>query len=118
MFGRTDSAALEAYYGSLCADDQRAVEALCARGADLEQERHVVHCVEVPNARAAATVAALGAQWASSIAPPTEADPGWYVAFERYDRVLSATNVNADRHLFEVIASVHRGRYDGWEVEV
>ena len=43
---------------------------------------------------------------------------GWFVIFERHDRVLTPVNIMADRSLFENMAEVHHGIYDGWEVSL
>jgi len=113
MFGFPDEVQLT--YEGLCADDRQLVDALSSCGADLDEARHVLHYIEVETEVTAMKVADLGAQWAASISPPTQDDETWFVVFEREDRVLSPTNILADRHLFETLASVFDGIYEGWE---
>lgn len=102
-------------YKSLCEEDYDLVQALESCGADLTEPRHVLHYVEVIDELTAARLAQLGAQWRASVSPPTELEETWFVVFEREDRVLSPTNIVADRHLFETMAAVFDGGYEGWE---
>lgn len=105
-------------YAHLIEEDRQLVDALESCGADLNQPRHVLHYVECRTETMAIRMSELGADWDVSISPPTEDDDTWFVVFERSDRVLTATNILSDRHLFEMMASVHRSTYEGWEASV
>lgn len=102
-------------FDNLCEEDRDLVRALEGCGADLSAPRHVLHYIETRTEAMAIRMAELGAAWDVSISPPTEDDDTWFVVFEREDRVLTPTNILADRHLFETMASVHHGEYEGWE---
>lgn len=104
-----------ATYAHLCEEDLQLVTALESCGADLEQPRHVLHYIETATESKAIRMANLGGVWDVSISAPTDDDETWFVVFEREDRILTPTNVLADRHLFETMASVHHSDYEGWE---
>lgn len=105
-------------YTSLCADDLQVISALESHGADLDEPRHVLHYVQVASRDAADRAARLGGRWLTTVTDPARMGEGWFVIFERHDRVLTPVNIMADRSLFENMAEVHHGIYDGWEVSL
>ena len=117
MFRRRDVLVPERYQ-RLCAEDQQVINALESCGADLAGERHVLHYVQVGSREAAERAARLGGKWLTTVTDPGHPGEGWFVIYERHDRVLTPVNVMADRELFESMAEVHHGVYDGWEVSV
>lgn len=102
-------------YASLCEEDQELIAALEQCGANLAEPRHVLHYIETATESTAIRMYNLGGIWEVSISPPTDEDDTWFVVFEREDRILTPTNVLADRHLFETMACVHDSDYEGWE---
>ncbi len=105
-------------YTRLCADDRQVISALESCGADLTEQRHVLHYVQVTSRDIADRAAKLGGTWLTTVTDPGGPGEGWFVIYERHDRVLSPVNIMADRELFESMAEVHQGIYDGWEVSI
>ncbi len=117
MFRRRTTVVSERYT-RLCADDLQVIAALESHGADLEAPRHVLHYVQVANREIADRAARLGGRWLTTVTDPGSPGEGWFVIFERHDRVLTPVHIMADRSLFENMAEVHQGIYDGWEVSL
>lgn len=96
--------------------DRLALRHLQGRGADLTQQRHVIHFLyfaEEEDARSAAQDVE-GSEWSATVEPPVDGRTEWVVRADGY-RVVDTATVSAFRVWFERIAGEHTGEYDGWE---
>jgi hypothetical protein len=94
---------------------------LMDHGANLDQPRHVVHFSYFPSALAAAEAGTelRGHGWNAEVRDPLPSFPdNWSLVCERHDAVLTPDFVRDSTDLFEGVAALHGGDYDGWEAAV
>ena len=94
---------------------------LLDHGANLDQPRHVLHFSYFPSALAAAEAGTelQGHGWIVEVRDPLPAYPdSWSLVCERPDAVLTPDFVRESTDLFEAVAALHGGEYDGWEASV
>ena len=105
----------------LRAGDLQVLAALQDSGAQLDQPRHVRHFLyfrDGTRAEAAAEVA-RGHGFETVLGdPPDEGAEEWPLVCERHGVVLDPKTVRETSDLFEAIANLQRGEYDGWEASV
>ncbi len=92
---------------------------LTKAGADLEQPRHVIFYLYVPNLDAAQSIAkeanAAGYGLRPEVGKPSPEYPdSWPVTCEA-NAVISPDFVRETGNLFDDLAARHHGEYDGWE---
>jgi len=101
--------------------DLPTLSALLELGANLAEQRHVLHYVYVTTPEHQSEVARIvgAAGWEVSKPEPLPEYPEqWLVLAERPDATLSPDFVTESRRFFEETAARFDGEYDGWEASV
>lgn len=101
--------------------DLETLRLLVDHGANLGEQRHVLHYLYVNTADQQSEAARIvrEAGWETSTPEPLPAYPGqWLVLAERPDATLTPEFVQQTRGFFEETAALFDGDYDGWEASV
>lgn len=117
---REASAGLPAGYEAVGVGDREVLTAMLDHGARLDEPRHVLHYVYVPDEEVAAAAAdeLAGSGWDIEVREPSGGSSQWLVLCQRDGYVLTPAAVEADRGTFERISARYGGEYDGWEASV